>query len=119
MLIIMFIYALLGKQLFKGQMNDGFGNIPRANFDDLFWAFVTVFNVITLQNWDGILDNTVGPLGLGYSLFYISLIIIGNTILLNLFLAILIQQFELDDPPSDDEDLEEANLEAIQEAGIS
>lgn len=116
MLIILFIYTLLGKQLFKDKLNDANGNNPRANFDNLFWSFVTVFNITTLQNWNEILDNTVGSVGSIYAIYFITLIIIGNTISLNLLLAILIQQFETDDPPSDEEDYEETNLEGANEA---
>ena len=103
MLIIMFIYTLLGKQLFKDAMDDGTGNNPRSNFDNLFWAFVTVFTLITAQNWNTIMYNSVGVTNVLYAFFYVSFMIIGTSILLNLFLAILIDQFENDDGGSDDE----------------
>ena len=117
MLIIMFIYTLLGKQLFQFQMDDGDGGNPRANFDNLFWAFITVFTILTQENWNGIMANAVGPTNVLYSLFFVSFIVIGTCILLNLFLAILIEQFENYEPGSDDEeDLEAARL-AEEEAG--
>lgn len=115
MLIIMFIYTLLGKQLFQNQMDDGDGGNPRANFDNLFWAFITVFTILTGENWNGIMDNAVGPSNILYSLFFVSFMVIGTCILLNLFLAILIEQFESYEPGSDDEDLEAQAAE--EEAG--
>jgi hypothetical protein len=110
MLIIMFIYTLLGKQLFKNQMDDGTGHNPRWNFDNLFWSFVTVFQLLTTQDWNSVMANAVGPTNVIYALYFVSFILIGNSILLNLFLAILIEQFEDDTPDSDDDDLEEAEL---------
>ena len=107
MLIIMFIYTLLGKQLFKGIMNDGNGNNPRSNFDNLFWAFVTVFTLITTQNWNTIMYNSVGVTNVLYAFYYVSFMVIGTSILLNLFLAILIDQFENTDLNSDDEQFDD------------
>ena len=104
----MFIYTLLGKQLFKGSMKDETDDNPRTNFDNLFWAFITVFNILTGQGWNNIMYIAVGPTTTLYALFYVSFMVIGSCILLNLFLAILIDQFDSDDPASDDEDLEES-----------
>lgn len=92
--ITIFIYALLGKRLFEGTLDDGNGNLPRANFDNFFWSFVTVFNLVTGENWNLIFYNTVGPNGWEYSLYFISLIIICGYILLNLFIAVLLEQFD-------------------------
>jgi len=111
----MFIYTLLGKQLFQNQMDDGEGENPRANFDNLFWAFISVFTILTGENWNGIMANAVGPTNILYALFFVSFIVIGTCILLNLFLAILIEQFESYEPGSDDEDLEAQAAE--EEAG--
>lgn len=113
MLIIMFIYTLLGKQLFKGIMDDGEGENPRANFDNLFWSFITVFTLLTAQDWNTIMYNSVGESNILYSLYYVSFMIIGSSILLNLFLAILIDQFDNDDPDSDEDDFEDLENEGI------
>ena len=49
-LIFLFIFTLLGKELFKGKVFDETGNIPRYNFETLFWSFVTVFSIMTGDN---------------------------------------------------------------------
>jgi len=49
--LFMYVYSLLGMQFFAGKLRfdiDGdydpeHGVVPRANFDTLLWAFVTVF----------------------------------------------------------------------------
>jgi hypothetical protein len=56
LLLFCFIYALLGMTLFGGKFNfedDGSGEpgVPRANYDSFNNAFVTVFIVLTMENW--------------------------------------------------------------------
>lgn len=50
--IFIFTASILGMNLFGGKYSfpDGKGNLvkARANFDDLFWALVTVFQVIKI-----------------------------------------------------------------------
>ena len=52
-LLFCFIYAVMGMQLFGGKFMppEPGGEKPRINFDSLFWAFVTVFQVLTLGDW--------------------------------------------------------------------
>ena len=45
--ITIFIYTLLGKRLFQGKLISEDGEIPRANFNNFFWSFVTVFQLVT------------------------------------------------------------------------
>jgi len=59
MLLILFnyIYALLGMQLYGGSFN--FSDPPRMNFDDFFSAYMTVFDLLTIENWNDILTSTL------------------------------------------------------------
>lgn len=50
--IIMLMYSLIGMQFFGGTLRDSDGDVPRANYDTLFWAFVTTFQIITGENWN-------------------------------------------------------------------
>lgn len=73
--------------------------MPRSNYESFTVAFITVFQVLTMENWQQVLyasmrscenkmvNKTVT------AIYYISWIFIGNFILLNLFLAILIDGF--------------------------
>ena len=59
MFLAIFIFALLGMQLFGGKMcglDDG--EVPCHNFDTLLWALVTVFQVLTGEDWNA--DTTHG-----------------------------------------------------------
>lgn len=93
LLLFIFIYSLMGMQLFGGQFNDFPDDIPRANFDSFNTAFLTVFQILTMENWQAILFTTMSQSGWTAPIYLISWIFIGNFVLLNLFLAILLDSF--------------------------
>jgi len=108
MFLFIFIYALLGMSLFGGKFNYDDG-VPRGNYDTFPIAIITVFQVLTMENWQTVLfDSMRGEIDkFMISVFYISWIFIGNFILLNLFLAILLDSFlEEDEEEEDEEELE-------------
>lgn len=98
LLLFIFIYALLGMQTFGGKFffDDG---VPRSNFDTFNSAFITVFQVMTMENWQVILyDCMRSKVNKMITVLYlISWIFLGNFMLLNLFLAILLDSFAEED----------------------
>jgi len=88
LLLIIFIYALLGMQFFGGKMYHD--EEQRFHFDDLFSAMLTVFQVVTGENWNLILYET-SKLSLFSIIYLITLLVLGNYIIINLFIAVLIQ----------------------------
>ena len=94
LILFNYIYALLGMQIFGGKFN--FSGSTRMNFDDFFIAYMSVFNLLTIENWNDILTSSLrSDVNYGISLLYlISWIFIGNYVLLNLFLAILLSGFD-------------------------
>lgn len=103
MFLFIFIYALLGMSLFGGKFNYDDG-VPRGNYDSFPIAIITVFQVLTMENWQTVLfDSMRGEINkFMISVFYISWIFIGNFILLNLFLAILLDSFLEEDDEEED-----------------
>ncbi len=104
MLILIFIYALFGMQLFGGKFDFSDGK-PRQNFDSFNKAFLTMFQLLTMENWNSVLyycmraENAVIC-----AIYLITWIFIGNYILLNLFLAIMLDAFtETDDNMGEEE----------------
>jgi len=91
--------------------------MPRANFETFTIAFVTVFQVLTLENWQTVIYASIASAKNSMvtktisAIYYISWIFIGNFILLNLFLAILIDAFG--DENSDMEDTPEMEAAAL------
>lgn len=102
LLLFMFIYSLLGMQLFGGKLGVG-DEVPRSNYDDLLWSFTTTFQVLSGENWNEVMYDTVRFTGWGAALYFISLICVGSYVVLNMFLGILIDNF-----CNDDDDEEEA-----------
>ena len=91
-ILYLFISALLTKQFYSEPLLDMDGNESRYNFGSTTQALVTVFIVLTGENWNEIMiqvidqQNSFSP-----AAFFILLMIIGNFMLLNLFLAILLK----------------------------
>jgi len=76
-------------------------------------AFFTIFQVLTMENWQTVLfvtmrNNKTAIKPFGTCAMYIAWIFIGNFILLNLFLAILLDSFL-------EEDEGDQNLDEIAE----
>ena len=92
--LAIFIFALLGMQLFGGKMcglDDG--DTPRHNFDTLLWALVTVFQVLTGEDWNAVMYDGMAANGSWSALYFVALLVIGNFLVLNLFIAILLINF--------------------------
>lgn len=106
--IFLFIYTLLGMQSFGGCLDYPDGK-PRGNFDTFLVAFYSSFQVMSGENWNGnVIDYMRSPkvMTLTTPLYLISWIFIGNYVLLNLFLAILLDSF-LEEDGEEGVDLEE------------
>ena len=107
MFLFIIIFSLLGTQLFGGTFGDDPETIPRGNFDSFSIAFITVFQILTMENWQSVLfDSFKSGAKFGNSIYCIVWIFLGNFILLNLFLAILLDSFL----EADDEELDEAEI---------
>jgi voltage-dependent calcium channel L type alpha-1D len=102
MAIFIYVFSLLGMQLFAGRFkfdNEGYydeinGKVPRTNFDGLLWSIITVFQIMVGDEWNQVMYKAylaVSPNSVGY---FIVLVLLGKIILLNLFLAILLGNFE-------------------------
>jgi voltage-dependent calcium channel L type alpha-1D len=122
--LLLFIYVLLGMELFAKRSVDNrntsltdYQEYPRANFDNFFNGFVVIFTVLTDENWDGTMFQFAKSNGYSAIFFFISFMIIGVMIFLNLFLAILLDNFEHEEE-EEEEDKELANLSFSQKAQV-
>ncbi|XP_055958149.1 muscle calcium channel subunit alpha-1 [Patella vulgata] len=91
------IFALLGMQLFGGRFNFDHSKMkPRSNFDTFFQSLLTVFQILTGEDWNVVMYDGIraygGVEGIGcvVCLYFVVLFICGNYILLNVFLAIAV-----------------------------
>lgn len=99
--MFIYIYSMVGMQYFAGKIKlDENGKVdlingssPRNNFDTLPNSFLTIFIILIGDNWNVIMYDTVRCVGYYASLYFIGLILMGNIVMLNLFLAILLGNF--------------------------
>lgn len=94
-LLLMFIFALLGMQIFGGEFIYD-GNIPRGNFDTLGASLFTLFQLLTQENWTDILQACYSSqVPKIVTLFYIfAWLLLGSYLIFNLFLALLLGGFD-------------------------
>lgn len=66
-----------------------------ANFNHLIWALETIFVMITLEGWSGLMynlaDSSTTYMAYGYCLL---LVLIGSFFLLNVILAVIMESFD-------------------------
>ncbi|ESO09535.1 hypothetical protein HELRODRAFT_73530, partial [Helobdella robusta] len=93
--LFILIFALLGMQLFGGEWNFNTGR-PTSHFDTFTVALLTVFQILTGEDWNEVMFNAivsqggVDNYGMLYSVYFIVLVLFGNYTLLNVFLAIAV-----------------------------
>ncbi|CAG9334678.1 unnamed protein product [Blepharisma stoltei] len=93
LLLFVLIFAIIGIQLFSGRFYFSDGH-PRYNFDNFHYSFLSTFQMLTEENWQTILYNTMrSDRGYSSGLFCVFWIVIGNYILMNLFLALVLDMF--------------------------
>lgn len=103
LLMFMLIFTLLGMELFGHKVrfeNDkpvdpdlGIGLSPRPNFDNIGMGITTIFAVAIGDDWNYLMAMAWRAEGYLAIAFYSVVYIVMNLILLNLFLAILLQNF--------------------------
>ncbi|XP_076090136.1 muscle calcium channel subunit alpha-1-like isoform X9 [Mytilus galloprovincialis] len=90
------IFALLGMQLFGGNFNFDNEPKPRSNFDSFWQSMLTVFQILTGEDWNEVMYKGIDAFGgvnkIGFLVcfYFVILFICGNYILLNVFLAIAV-----------------------------
>ncbi|XP_045542511.1 voltage-dependent calcium channel type A subunit alpha-1 isoform X5 [Papilio machaon] len=119
--LFILIFALLGMQLFGGQFNFEDGT-PPTNFNTFPIALLTVFQILTGEDWNevmyyGIQSQGGIQKGMIYSLYFVILVLFGNYTLLNVFLAIAVDNLanaqEL--TAAEEEQVEEDKEKQLQE----
>lgn len=69
--------------------------MPRSNFDTFGMSFITVFQILIGESWNLIFyDCWRGKGHVLASIYFVTLIFFGNIIMMNLFLAMLLGNFE-------------------------
>uniref|UniRef100_A0A8B9D0C6 Voltage-dependent N-type calcium channel subunit alpha n=1 Tax=Anser brachyrhynchus TaxID=132585 RepID=A0A8B9D0C6_9AVES len=117
------VFALLGMQLFGGQFNFQ-DETPTTNFDTFPAAILTVFQILTGEDWNAVMYHGIESQGgvhsgMFSSIYFIVLTLFGNYTLLNVFLAIAVDNLaNAQELTKDEEEMEEATNQklALQKA---
>ncbi|XP_045442063.1 voltage-dependent T-type calcium channel subunit alpha-1G isoform X3 [Pipistrellus kuhlii] len=100
LMLFIFIFSILGMHLFGCKFaseRDGDTLPDRKNFDSLLWAIVTVFQILTQEDWNKVLYNGMASTSSWAALYFIALMTFGNYVLFNLLVAILVEGFQAEE----------------------
>eukprot|EP01065_Artemidia_motanka_P052349 TRINITY_DN9431_c0_g2_i1.p1 TRINITY_DN9431_c0_g2~~TRINITY_DN9431_c0_g2_i1.p1 ORF type:complete len:2131 (+),score=591.16 TRINITY_DN9431_c0_g2_i1:72-6464(+) len=93
-LLYLFIAALVGMQFFGGKFDfPDRDEQPRATFNSFGYSFLTVFTIMTRDDWVNVMWDAMQVSSWASSAYFIILVLCGDFLILNLFLAILIGSF--------------------------
>uniref|UniRef100_A0A3B4F8G9 Sodium channel protein n=1 Tax=Pundamilia nyererei TaxID=303518 RepID=A0A3B4F8G9_9CICH len=115
--IIVFIFAVVGMQLFGKKYKDCVCKIsedctlPRWHMNDFFHSFLIVFRVLCGE-WIETMWDCMEVAGIPKCLtLYMMVMFIGNLVVLNLFLALLLSSFSADNLAKQEDDPESNNMQ--------
>ncbi|XP_061925806.1 sodium channel, voltage-gated, type I-like, alpha isoform X1 [Entelurus aequoreus] len=115
--IIVFIFAVVGMQLFGKNYKDCVCKIsskctlPRWHMNDFFHSFLIVFRVLCGE-WIETMWDCMEVAGTPMCItVYMMVMVIGNLVVLNLFLALLLSSFSADNLAATEDDSDTNNLQ--------
>lgn len=94
-LLYLFIASLFGMSFFGGKRmtNPGEREI-RSSFDNFGWAFLTVFQILTRDDWPNLMWHAMRATSDWAAFFFLCCVLFGDLVILNLFMSIVIGTFE-------------------------
>ncbi|RHZ31300.1 hypothetical protein DYB37_010542, partial [Aphanomyces astaci] len=130
LVLFLLIFSLIGMELFatKYQFDPNNFSMPynntnpqtrlhRSNFDSIQWAFFTVFQILTYDNFPSVMYDGWIAVGTITPLYFALVIILGVLIVMNMFSAILVQSVMVDKDEDIDDDIaltRDANALALE-----
>lgn len=101
--IFIYVFALLGMESFAGKFrfdkrglyDAENGEIPRQNFDSLVDSLFTVFQILVGDKWNEVMYKAYLAVSASSVAYFILLVLLGKIILMNLFLSIILGNFEM------------------------
>eukprot|EP00427_Karlodinium_veneficum_P059745 CAMPEP_0169385084 /NCGR_PEP_ID=MMETSP1017-20121227/43865_1 /TAXON_ID=342587 /ORGANISM="Karlodinium micrum, Strain CCMP2283" /LENGTH=1806 /DNA_ID=CAMNT_0009485871 /DNA_START=606 /DNA_END=6023 /DNA_ORIENTATION=+ len=126
--IMIFIFTLMGMEFFALEFQfkedghrfpetgtwtscynekDNYSCVPRAHFDTFLWAFITVYQILTGENWNAIMYDGMKASNL-YIAYFVLVMVFGQFIMLSLFLAVLMSKFEESREQTEEQEAEAA-----------
>jgi voltage-gated sodium channel len=83
--LIVYVYAVVGVQAFGAVDGRNWGSLPRAA--------LTLFEILTLEGWVELMDASLGATRWAW-VYYVSFVVLAVFVVVNLFIAIVINNLE-------------------------
>ncbi|XP_061530349.1 voltage-dependent L-type calcium channel subunit alpha-1D isoform X1 [Phycodurus eques] len=128
--LFLIIFALLGMQLFGGKFNFDETQMKRSTFDSFPQALLTCFQILTGEDWNAVMYDGImaygGPVfpNMVVCIYFVILFVCGNYILLNVFLAIAVdnlagggEQNKVEEKKDDEEEWDDEDEKEDEDAG--
>ncbi|KAM3863913.1 voltage-dependent T-type calcium channel subunit alpha-1H [Diretmus argenteus] len=119
LMLFIFTFSILGMHLFGCKFSlqtENGDTIPdRKNFDSLLWAIVTVFQILTQEDWNVVLYNGMASTSPVAALYFVALMTFGNYVLFNLLVAILVEGFQAEGDANRSESDDEKKSDNFEE----
>ncbi|KAM9752083.1 voltage-dependent L-type calcium channel subunit alpha-1D isoform 1-T1 [Menidia menidia] len=128
--LFLIIFALLGMQLFGGKFNFDETQMKRSTFDSFPQALLTCFQILTGEDWNAVMYDGImaygGPIfpNMVVCIYFVILFVCGNYILLNVFLAIAVDNLaggggkkEVEEKKEEEEEWDEDEEKEDEDAG--
>ncbi|KAM9744886.1 voltage-dependent T-type calcium channel subunit alpha-1H isoform 2-T2 [Menidia menidia] len=119
LMLFIFTFSILGMHLFgckfSLRMENGDTIPDRKNFDTLLWAIVTVFQILTQEDWNVVLYNGMASTSPWAALYFVALMTFGNYVLFNLLVAILVEGFQAEGDANRSESDDEKKSDNFEE----
>jgi len=100
--LITFLMSIFAVQLFRGELTqyDPYGNVIKTTFFTIYNAFLGMYQILSSENWTSIMynitayDTRLNTAWIG-AVFFIGWFILGNFILVNMFIAVIQENFDV------------------------
>jgi hypothetical protein len=100
--LMTFLMSIFAVELFRGELTrtDPYGNIIKVTFFNVYNSFLGMYQILSSENWTAILyditafDNARSTAWVG-AIFFIGWFILGNFILVNMFIAVIQETFDV------------------------
>uniref|UniRef100_A0A7N6AKG9 Voltage-dependent L-type calcium channel subunit alpha n=1 Tax=Anabas testudineus TaxID=64144 RepID=A0A7N6AKG9_ANATE len=129
--LFLIIFALLGMQLFGGKFNFDETQMKRSTFDSFPQALLTCFQILTGEDWNAVMYDGImaygGPVfpNMVVCIYFVILFVCGNYILLNVFLAIAVDNLaggggkkKVEEKKEEEEEWDEDEEKEDEDAGV-
>jgi len=100
--LIFFVFTIAGMSLF-GEMTFGNFITKNANFTTFYLGFMTLFRSATGESWNGIMHECLNQEGNVAKYYWITYMLITFFIFMNIFIAVIYENFKDVHQSSDDE----------------